>query len=153
MLAGAIPSHMQLWSDADGPFLIQDWRMMFGCRAAASFASRVSGFISPGSWTACRICCDRQLWLRQTRTQARSTGGRRSSASTRLFGRQRSKALEVMSQCWRSPTCSLTTSRCSVCKESDVPSSLPSPRYSRRSALTHRARRFCQRAISKPTEQ
>ena len=46
MLAGAILSHMQLWSDADGPFLIQDWRMMFGCRAAASFASRVSGFIS-----------------------------------------------------------------------------------------------------------
>ena len=46
MLAGAIPSHMQMWSDAEGPFLIQDWRMMFGCRAAASFASRVSGFIT-----------------------------------------------------------------------------------------------------------
>jgi hypothetical protein len=45
MVASAIPSHMQLWSDAQGPFLIQDWRMMFGCRAAASFASRVSGFI------------------------------------------------------------------------------------------------------------
>ena len=45
MLAGAIPTHMQLWSDGDGPFLIQDWRMMFGCRTAASFASRVSGFI------------------------------------------------------------------------------------------------------------
>ena len=46
MLAGAIPSHMQLWSDDGGPFIIQDWRMMFGCRAAASFASRVSGFIT-----------------------------------------------------------------------------------------------------------
>ena len=46
MLAGAIPSHMQLWSDNDGPFIIQDWRMMFGCRAAASFASRVSGLIT-----------------------------------------------------------------------------------------------------------
>jgi hypothetical protein len=46
MLAGAIPSHMQLWSDDDGPFIIQDWRMMFGCRAAASFASRVSGLIT-----------------------------------------------------------------------------------------------------------
>ena len=45
MLGSAIPSHMQLWSDEEGPFLIQDWRMMFGCRAAASFASRVSGFI------------------------------------------------------------------------------------------------------------
>lgn len=37
---------MQLWSDDDGPFIIQDWRMMFGCRAAASFASRVSGLIT-----------------------------------------------------------------------------------------------------------
>ena len=46
MLGGAINSHMQLWSDEEGPFLIQDWRMMFGCRAAASFASRVSGFIT-----------------------------------------------------------------------------------------------------------
>ena len=46
MLAGAVPSHMQLWSDDDGPFIIQDWRMMFGCRAAASFASRVSGWIT-----------------------------------------------------------------------------------------------------------
>jgi hypothetical protein len=46
MLAGAIPSHMQLWSDEEGPFLIQDWRMMFGCRAAANFASRVSGLIT-----------------------------------------------------------------------------------------------------------
>ena len=46
MLAGAIPSHMQLWSDDDGPFIIQDWRMMFGCREAASFASRVSGLIT-----------------------------------------------------------------------------------------------------------
>ena len=46
MLAGAIPSHMQMWSDSEGPFLIQDWRMMFGCRAAASFASRVSGWIT-----------------------------------------------------------------------------------------------------------
>jgi hypothetical protein len=45
MADSAIPSHMQLWSDDQGPFLIQDWRMMFGCRAAASFASRVSGFI------------------------------------------------------------------------------------------------------------
>lgn len=46
MLAGAIPSHMQMWSDEEGPFLIQDWRMMFGCRAAAMFASRVSGWIT-----------------------------------------------------------------------------------------------------------
>ena len=37
---------MQLWSDDDGPFIIQDWRMMFGCRASASFASRVSGLIT-----------------------------------------------------------------------------------------------------------
>ena len=37
---------MQLWSDDDGPFIIQDWRVMFGCRAAASFASRVSGLIT-----------------------------------------------------------------------------------------------------------
>ena len=46
MLAGAIPSHMQLWADDEGPFLIQDWRMMFGCRAAAAFATRVSGFVT-----------------------------------------------------------------------------------------------------------
>ena len=46
MLAGAVPSHCQLWSDEDGPFIIQDWRMMFGCRAAASFASRTSGLIT-----------------------------------------------------------------------------------------------------------
>jgi hypothetical protein len=46
MLAGAIPPHMQLWSDEEGPFLIQDWRMMFGCRAAGNFASRVSGLIT-----------------------------------------------------------------------------------------------------------
>lgn len=45
MLANAIPSHMQLWLDEESPFLIADWRMMFGCRAAANFASRASVFI------------------------------------------------------------------------------------------------------------
>ena len=45
MLAQAIPSHMQLWLDDDSPFLITDWRMMFGCRAAANIASRASVFI------------------------------------------------------------------------------------------------------------
>ena len=45
MLAQAIPSHMQLWLDEESPFLITDWRMMFGCRAAANVASRASVFI------------------------------------------------------------------------------------------------------------
>jgi len=45
MLAQAIPSHMQLWLDDDSPFLITDWHMMFGCRAAANIASRASVFI------------------------------------------------------------------------------------------------------------
>jgi hypothetical protein len=41
LLGGAMPSHMhmQLWLDEISPFLVSDWRMAFGGRAAANFAS------------------------------------------------------------------------------------------------------------------
>ena len=46
LLGGAMPSHMQLWLDDISPFLVSDWRMAFGGRAAANFASRASLLLS-----------------------------------------------------------------------------------------------------------
>ena len=46
LLASAMPSHMQLWMDDISPFLVSDWRMAFGGRAAANFASRASLLLS-----------------------------------------------------------------------------------------------------------
>ena len=79
MLAGAVPSHMQLWSDDDGPFIIQDWRMMFGCRAAASFASRVSGWIT---WLMERVIDE--IDLKQLAKQDKNPGA--SARWTKLLG-------------------------------------------------------------------
>ena len=106
MVASAIPSHMQLWSGDQGPFLIQDWRMMFGCRAAASFASRVSGFIcwlmdrvmdkvcpvklaradkNPGATERWRKVISLFNALRQARLEGRADGHEPVLAFTNMF--------------------------------------------------------------------
>ena len=46
LLASAMPSHMQMWMDEIGPFLVSDYRMAFGGRASANFASRASLLLS-----------------------------------------------------------------------------------------------------------
>lgn len=45
----AISTHCRSWVGDEGPELLTDQRVMFGCRAAANYAQRGSGFLA---WVA-----------------------------------------------------------------------------------------------------
>ena len=47
LVAAAVPSHMQIWTDEeDGTHLVKDERMMFGDAAAANVSSRLTGLVA-----------------------------------------------------------------------------------------------------------